>query len=130
MTAVSVQTAGRKVARKDPARNARWARAASHKAAKCAVKPARTTATRPVAKYVWTAQRMVARTANNGPTCASPVKRGKHASPANQGRNQAVASAVAGSVVSRVRRVVVSVSSAMLQSRTRPWPTRPPWLQQ
>ena len=112
-TAVSVQMAARKIAR-----IARWVMFASHKHVKPVVRPARTTATQPVARFVSTVRQTVVQTVSNARRRVNPVNR------ASPGQKQAAANVVAGNAASRVS---LAAASVMQPSRIRLWPTRQPW---
>ena len=115
-TAVSVQMAARKIAR-----IARWVMFASHKHVKPVVRPARTTATQPVARFVSTVRQTVVWTVSSARRRVNPVNPVNRASP---GQKQAAANVVAGNAASRVS---LAAASVMQPSRIRLWPTRQPW---
>lgn len=124
MKGANALTSVLKVVRTAAARIALWARAVSHKAAKPAAKPALTTATLRVAKYVWKG----GRTVSNAPSHAN---RENPASRVNPGQMPAGVTGVAASAVSLETRapmnVAASVSNVMLPSRTRHWLIKLRW---
>lgn len=121
MKGANALTSVLKVVRTAAARIAPWVRAVSHKAAKPAAKPALTTATLRVAKYVW----MGGRTVSNAPSHAN---RENPASRVNPGQMPAGVAASAVSLETRApMNVAASVSNVMLPSRTRHWLIKLRW---